>query len=769
MTTTCPTRPYGWGAVPEAHVRLDDRLGWQTVELDSVEFNPGGCGVRLVRLPGTQRALIDAAGSFAGLAEPTGVAVDPWGRIYVADRHDDRVKRFDPCGDGFAALVCFGGTGSAPRRLREPRGIAAGCDGLVAIVDGGNRRVQVIDGSSLTLMAVIGPLGADGCPVAVGADGAFAIGTWDPVDVVATRAGRLLVSDRANGLIHRFDRDGRRHGAISATADGTPLAAPTHLALDRCDRLYVVQDGRATVEIYGADGTPLGVAPPPDALARRFQPGPVATDADGNLYIAESATGTLWRYGCYDTCAVPGTPVQFTGASCDTGGVVDGFAFTADGDPLIVSGPAGAAVSLSGPCTYAPEGRLVSGPLDSGVAGCCWDRVVLDGCVPDATTVLVQTYTDDQPLDAEDLAAVTDDRWSPTCAWSGPGESPWDALVLSGPGRYLWLRLVLLGTRRSSPHIEAVRAVFPRSTSAEHLPAVFRSGPDGGDFIERLMALLDATTATVDNALDALPALFDPMATPAGPDRDALAWLASWLGLALEPVWSESVRRSLVAHASYLFAYRGTPAALRAALRIVLGLSPGPDAHLVDCDRHWPEPATACSCATAADALPTVFESFKLRRWLFLGGSRVGSDTQLWGKRITDRLQVGQHSTLGTFAITDLPDPVRDPFLIYAHRATVFFPAAGARDDGTRRVVENLAEMFTPAHVRTTVEFVEPHFLVGVQATVGLDTVVGRYPGPTVLGAGALGSDTVLQDDPSTPARPGFQIARDAQLGSSVL
>lgn len=760
-STACPTRPYGWGAVPEAHVRLDDRLGWQARTLDRVET--AGRGVRLVRLPGTQRALVDAAGTFAGLAEPTGVAVDPWGRIYVADRGDDRIKRFDPCGDGFEMLPCFGGTGSAPRQLREPRGIAAGCDGLVAVVDGGNRRVQILDGSSLTLVAVVGPIGADGCPAPPSA------GLWDPVDVVAQRCGWFLVSDQANGLIHRFDRDGRRHGTISTTADGTALVAPTHLALDHHDRLYVVQDGKPDVQVFAADGTPLGIAPAPDVLAGRFVPGPLATDADGNLYITQSATGTLWRYGCYETCAVPGTAVRFTGASCDAGQPIDGLGFTADGDPLVVSGPAGAIVALAGPCTFAPEGRLVAGPLDSGIAGCQWHRVVLDGCVPDATTVLVQTYTDDQLLDDEDLSTVAEDRWSPACAWSGPGESPWDALVLSPPGRYLWLRLILLGTRRSSPLIEAVRVVYGRTTSAEHLPAVFLSGPDGGAFVQRLMALLDAATATVDNTLDALPALFDPMATPATVDRDALAWLASWLGLALEPVWSESVRRSLVAHAAYLFARRGTPAALRTALRIVLGLDPGAGARLIDCARHWPDPEPECHCGTAADALPTVFESFKLRRWLFLGGSLVGDNTMLWGKRITDRLQVGRHSTIGTFKVTDLPDPVRDPFLVYAHRATVFFPAAGARDEGTRRMVASLAEMFTPAHVETTVEFVEPRFLVGVQATVGLDTVVGRFPGPTTLGQGALGSDTVLQDDPSRPAVPGFQVARDALLGSSVL
>ena len=42
MTATCPTRPYGWGAVPDAHVRLDDRLGWQTLELNRVEITPTG-------------------------------------------------------------------------------------------------------------------------------------------------------------------------------------------------------------------------------------------------------------------------------------------------------------------------------------------------------------------------------------------------------------------------------------------------------------------------------------------------------------------------------------------------------------------------------------------------------------------------------------------------------------------------------------------------------------------------------------------------------
>ena len=83
------------------------------------------------------------------------------------------------------------------------------------------------------------------------------------VDVVAARCGWFLVSDRAGGLIHRFDRDGRRHGTISTTADGTALVAPTHLALDRHDRLYVVQDGKPDVQIFAADGTPLGVAPPP--------------------------------------------------------------------------------------------------------------------------------------------------------------------------------------------------------------------------------------------------------------------------------------------------------------------------------------------------------------------------------------------------------------------------------------------------------------------------------------------------------------------------
>src|SRR5712691_6418228 len=76
------------------HFRLDferDTRFWWRAQLEQLEQAPGG-GLRLVALPGNGRPLADPAGTFGGLTEPTGIAVDPWGHIYLADAGADLVK-----------------------------------------------------------------------------------------------------------------------------------------------------------------------------------------------------------------------------------------------------------------------------------------------------------------------------------------------------------------------------------------------------------------------------------------------------------------------------------------------------------------------------------------------------------------------------------------------------------------------------------------------------------------------------------------------------
>jgi hypothetical protein len=152
-----------------------------------------------------------------------------------------------------------------------------------------------------------------------------------------------------------------------------------------------------------------------------------------------------------------------------------------------------------------------------------------------------------------------------------------------------------------------------------------------------------------------------------------------------------------------------------------------------------------------------------------VGGATLGSQSTLWGKRIVDRLELGEHSTIGEFVITAVNDPLRDPFHHYAHRFSVFLPAWTGRTPDQQRMVERIVELSRPAHAEGRVEFVEPRLRVGLQASVGMDTVIGRYPAGVAAGEGRLAVHAVLQDRPDEPVHPSFSVGTRSHLGTAVL
>jgi hypothetical protein len=149
------------------------------------------------------------------------------------------------------------------------------------------------------------------------------------------------------------------------------------------------------------------------------------------------------------------------------------------------------------------------------------------------------------------------------------------------------------------------------------------------------------------------------------------------------------------------------------------------------------------------DAPPLILEHFQLRRWLFLGAGRLGDQAELWGRRIVNRSQLDETAQVGMTKLHTTLDPLRDPFHVHAHAFSVFVPACLARSDAARRSLTNLLESERPAHTIYTLELVEPRFRIGVQSTIGLNSVVGRYPQGVTLAGGSdaptpLGSGTVL-------------------------
>src|SRR5438445_1513750 len=749
------------------HFLLDSQIGWRALVLDRLEESPCADGLRLAAEPSNGRTLVDQAGTLGGLVAPTGVGVDAIGRIYLIDREDDTVRRFDPCCASFDRLPCVGGVGDEPRRLSDPHGLAVSKDGYVYIADTGNRRVQVFSPKGLALLGVWGPIDGNGRPAAASpapaADPAmcppgrtFPTGTWEPWGVALDRNGGAYVTDRANGLVHKFDRFGCwRWARDGSAADNPALANPTHIAIDRCGRLYVVQDGLPDVVIFDRDATYLGRAEPAERLRDRFRPGPLVASPDGDLYVVDQATPRLQVYCCPD---VPGRAVSFVSGACDLPEPGGGIAFDANGDALVTLPGSGQVIHLEGDRAFATWGRYFSLGLDSHRRMCQWHRVVLRGNLPVGAAVTVHTATSEVTWEDSEVLSLPEDSWAGGQTWSGSAIGDWDCMVMSPPARYLWLRLTVTGPASESPLLEAVKVYYPRISSADKLPAVFRAGPDATDFVGRFMSVFDSIAHRIDHVLDDFGAYLEPGATPASPappspsggiasGTDFLTWLASWLGLVFDGTWSEATRRRLLADAAWLYARRGTIPGLMRALRSVMGLD-----------------------GEADDVpIPGVLEQFKLRRWALLDSRALGDETMLWGRRIVDRLQIGDNSTIGSFRITDVGDPVRDPFFVYAHRFNVFFPAACARTENNRRAVERMIELTKPAHTVHELKFVEPRLRIGVQATIGLDTAIGRYPDSTQADVALLGRDSVLGDRPGDSVGPTFKVGVHSLIGSAVL
>jgi phage tail-like protein len=105
-----------------------------------------------------------------------------------------------------------------------------------------------------------------------------------------------------------------------------------------------------------------------------------------------------------------------------------------------------------------------------------------------------------------------------------------------------------------------------QSRYLQYLPGLYRDDALMGQFLLIFESIMTPIEHTVDN----IAAYFDPRITPG----IFLTWLASWLGLSLDPDWPEDRRRELVKSAAELYQWRGTRWGLAEYIRIYTGIEP---------------------------------------------------------------------------------------------------------------------------------------------------------------------------------------------------
>jgi sugar lactone lactonase YvrE len=263
-----------------------------------------------------------AAVTQSGMQAPTGMVVDGSGRLWVSDYSNNRVLRFDNAvgkadganADGVLGQTNFtdGGGAAGQNKLSGPLGLAVDSSGRLWVADRFNSRVLRFDNAA----AKADGANADGVLGQPDFTNSFQATTqsrmWQPWAVAVDGGGRLWVADYFNRRVLRYDNAAAK--ADGADADGvlgqsiftttntattqSGMRGPFGVAIDTIGRLWVNDGNNNRVLRYDnaagkADGANAdGVLGQPDFTSDT--PAHIASGLDGPFGLATDSAGNVW-------------------------------------------------------------------------------------------------------------------------------------------------------------------------------------------------------------------------------------------------------------------------------------------------------------------------------------------------------------------------------------------------------------------------------------------------------------------------------------------
>jgi len=209
----------------------------------------------------------DSAAVNARLNEPSGVAIDKAGNMYISDTRNHKIRKVDP--NGIITTIAgrdttmhyyFGdGIPAVNAILYTPAGIDVAPDGSVVFVDGGNLCVRKISSDGIITKVA----GTPTKPGFAGDDGAATNARFtSPTGIAIDKNGNIFIADLGNYRVRKIGTDGKIN--------------------------TVAGNGNQDQNGYGDGG------PAVDATVDR--PTCVAVDSSGNLFIGEKANRVRYVY-----------------------------------------------------------------------------------------------------------------------------------------------------------------------------------------------------------------------------------------------------------------------------------------------------------------------------------------------------------------------------------------------------------------------------------------------------------------------------------------
>lgn len=253
---------------------------------------------------------LGAAARFNGLA---GIAVDAAGTLYLADSSNHVIRKVSAAGNVTTLAGVAGTSGNTDgavgtARFSGPGAVAVSPAGTVYVADTYNHTIRVIapDGTTSTLA---GLAGASGSGDGVGSLARFSF----PSGIAYNPAGFLVVADTFNHTIRKVLLNGTvstlagaagSQGSTNNTGVLAKFAYPYAVALDANGIIYVadsanhvirrVDTSNGVTTLAGSAGV-TGSADGTGSAARFYQPSSVACDSAGNVYVADTINNTVRR------------------------------------------------------------------------------------------------------------------------------------------------------------------------------------------------------------------------------------------------------------------------------------------------------------------------------------------------------------------------------------------------------------------------------------------------------------------------------------------
>ncbi len=226
-------------------------------------------GLRPIRIIGEKKL-----GS-SSLYLPTGIALDLFGNLFIADTGNDRVVKCDPEG---RFLGETGGFGWEPGEFNRPTYIATDNGLNVYVVDAQNRRIQRLD-RNLNFLSVIEIKGEEEL---------FGFGL--PEGIALTSSGEILISDiEADHIIklNNFFEYERTFGGFGNIQGG--LRDPRGIFFAQDGDLYVADSGNDRVAVFDVFGNFL------KSFGEKTlkNPSAVAVGQDQMVYVANTGKNSL--------------------------------------------------------------------------------------------------------------------------------------------------------------------------------------------------------------------------------------------------------------------------------------------------------------------------------------------------------------------------------------------------------------------------------------------------------------------------------------------